>query len=101
MRHYDSYPTRLVVTSRRREQRASNFVAIVSYTYVHSDMAGLVDGIKCLSKPRDQVTRRLGRTKTPLSYIDLVVYNRKCNGSFRSGLCVENLSLLILTVDNQ
>lgn len=80
-------------------QRASTVLGIVAHAYVHMDMSGPTALPSCLQKPWDQVNKRLGRDIAGLSYIDLIVYNWKKidpEGDF----CVENLSLLVPTVNN-
>ncbi|KAH5564459.1 hypothetical protein HBI24_244970 [Parastagonospora nodorum] len=80
-------------------QRASTLVSIVSHAYVHADMAGPAPLPVCLSQPWTEITRRLGREKPALSYIDLIVYNWKKRSAAGAEFCVENLELLVPTVD--
>ncbi|KAL7903789.1 hypothetical protein GGI35DRAFT_465201 [Trichoderma velutinum] len=80
-------------------QRASTILSIVAHLYVHADMGGSVKVPECLSKPWNEVTKRLGREKPALSYIDLIVYNWKKISNTDADFCLENLSLLVPTVD--
>jgi cytochrome b involved in lipid metabolism len=81
-------------------QRASTLLSIVSHAYVYTDMAGPAPLPVCLTQPWTEVTTRLGREKPALSYIDLIVYNWKKNNAAEAEFCVDNLSLLVPTVDN-
>ncbi|KAL4728126.1 hypothetical protein ACLX1H_004861 [Fusarium chlamydosporum] len=82
-------------------QRASTILSIVSHAYMNSDMTRSVEQLpECLSRPWNEVTKRLGRQRPALNYIDLVVYNWQRKDAADDKFCVENLELLVPTVNN-
>ena len=80
--------------------RASTVLSIVAHAYVHADMGGPTALPACVQRPWDTVSKRLGRDIPCLTYIDLIVYNWKHLKPAEEEFCVENLSLLVPTVNN-
>ena len=82
--------------------RASTLLAMFAHSYERAGSAGL-DGLPAsIARPWEQVSSRLDRRAPHLSYVDLIVYNWK----LRDPACpdpmrIENLELLVPTVDNQ
>jgi cytochrome b involved in lipid metabolism len=82
--------------------RASTILSILAHAYVHLDDGTPTTLPECIEKPWIEVSSRLGRKKPFLSYIDLIVYNwqKICEDIGTEALRVENLRLLVPTVDN-
>lgn len=80
--------------------RASTVLSIVAHAYVHADMGGPTELPACVQRPWDTVSKRLGRDIPCLTYIDLIVYNWKHLNPADEEFRVENLSLLVPTVNN-
>lgn len=82
--------------------RAAALLAITAHAYWYVDVTPPERLPQSLSRPWQQVRERLGRKQEVLSYIDLIVYNwRYKPGQEGAGRTVENLALLLPTVDNQ
>lgn len=82
--------------------RAAALLAITAHAYWYVDVTPPERLPPSLGVPWQQVRARLGRKQEVLSYIDLIIYNWRykpgCVGEPRD---VENLTLLLPTVDNQ
>lgn len=83
--------------------RAATVLGILAHAYHHCEEAEARNGVLSITKPWEVVNRRLGRAQPMLSYIDLVVYNWKCEGptAAAADIKAEELQLLVPTVDNQ
>jgi sulfite reductase alpha subunit-like flavoprotein len=78
--------------------RASTILSILAHAYHRAGPGEAPQLPAALALPWEEVSRRLGRPSPVLSYIDLIVYNWRLA---RDGpLLVENLALLVPTVDN-
>ncbi len=80
--------------------RASMLLSMLAHAYVRNERNEDLNIPDSISKPWEEVTKRLNRPKPFLSYIDLIIYNWKLkdvNGSFE----LSNLNLLTPTVNNQ
>jgi sulfite reductase alpha subunit-like flavoprotein/cytochrome b involved in lipid metabolism len=82
--------------------RAAALLAIVAHAYCNVEPS-LPDAIPAtIAAPWQQLRARLGRSQEVLSYIDLVVYNWKVvDSTAPDPLRVENMTLLLPTVDNR
>ncbi|MFK7826572.1 MAG: gamma-glutamylcyclotransferase [Oligoflexales bacterium] len=86
--------------------RAASVIAMLSHAYAYTETNKTEVLPLNLSKPWNQIRKRLGREQEVLSYIDLIVYNWKFKDPNASNISnfthrkVENLDLLIPTVGN-
>lgn len=82
--------------------RASVILSIFAHAYTRVEKETPVKIPDSIQIPWAEVTRRLKRPEPFLSYIDLIIYNWKYKDSTCADLMrVENLELLIPTVNNQ
>ena len=82
--------------------RACALLAILGQAYWNVEIAPPARLPLAISKPWAQLRQRLGREQEVLSYIDLIVYNwRVVDPNRPDPLQVENLQLLLPTVDNR
>jgi len=80
--------------------RASMLLSILAHAYVRNERNEDLNIPDSITKPWEQVTKRLKRPQPFLSYIDLIIYNWKLKDSDKP--CeLENLKLLTPTVNNQ
>jgi len=81
--------------------RASALLSILAHAYHRGEATPPAVLPPALQRPWEEVTRRLGRRTPVLSYIDLILYNwRLLDPTCIEPLRVENMALLIPTVDN-
>ena len=86
----------------RQVLRACALPAIVAQAYWYVELGPPQVLPEVIKKPWAQLRRRLGREQEVLSYIDLIVYNwRVVDASLPEPLRVDNLKLLLPTVDNR
>lgn len=86
----------------RQVLRACALLAIVAQAYWYVEVGAPEVLPEVIEKPWAQLRRRLGREQQVLSYIDLIVYNwRVVDPSLPEPLLVDNLKLLLPTVDNR
>jgi sulfite reductase alpha subunit-like flavoprotein len=78
--------------------RASTVLSILAHAYHRAGAADAPELPGAIAVPWEAVTRRLERPSPVLSYIDLIVYNWR--PTVAGPLLVENLALLVPTVDN-
>jgi sulfite reductase alpha subunit-like flavoprotein len=82
--------------------RASALLSILAHAYHRVEPTPPARLPQVLQRPWEEVSRRLGRRTTVLSYIDLIIYNwRLCDPGHLHPHRVENMALLIPTVDNR
>lgn len=83
--------------------RAAAILGMLAHAYWYSRVQPPEALPEAIERPWRDVRARLGRMGPPvLTYIDLIVYNWKLRDpDVVDPLCVENLDLLIPTVDNQ
>ncbi|NRA32564.1 MAG: gamma-glutamylcyclotransferase [Polyangiaceae bacterium] len=82
--------------------RASSILAILSHAYWYVEPQPPDVLPHALSKPWKVVRQRLDRGPEVINYIDLIVYNwRLLNPSLPDPVCIENMRLLVPTVDNK
>lgn len=82
--------------------RACALLAILAQAYWYVEPGPPQVLPQVIKRPWAQLRRRLGREQEVLSYIDLIVYNwRVVDASLPEPLFVENLRLLLPTVDNR
>jgi sulfite reductase alpha subunit-like flavoprotein len=82
--------------------RACALMAIVAQAYWNVEVRPPEQLPRSVAQPWAQLRRRLGRTQEVLSYIDLIVYNWRVVDPRRPDpLTVENMRLLLPTVDNR
>lgn len=84
--------------------RASALISMFAHSYFRVETAPPPDLVlpEALQRPWDEITKRLDRTAPHLSYIDLIVYNWKLiDPSLPDPMRVENMNLLVPTVDNK
>ncbi|WP_207424174.1 cytochrome b5 domain-containing protein [Desertivirga brevis] len=79
--------------------RASVLASMFAHAYVRCEREEDLDIPNTILLPWQQITQRLNRPVPFLSYIDLIVYNWKLKNQGED-FEVENLSLLVPTVDN-
>jgi len=83
-------------------QRAGTLLGILAHAYHHVSAANPDDPPPSVARPWREVRGRLGRPRPVLSYVDLIVYNwRLLDPAAADPMRVDNLRLLIPTVDNQ
>jgi len=80
--------------------RASMLMSMLAHAYVRSERVEDLNIPESITKPWETITKRLKRPKPFLSYIDLIIYNWKLR-DFNKAFEVENLDLLVPTVNNQ
>ncbi len=81
--------------------RASAIISIFAHAYYRVEPDPPDQMPDCIQLPWEEITRRLGRPGSVLSYIDLIIYNWKLIDPSRDDpVRVENMRLLIPTVDN-
>jgi len=82
--------------------RASAIMSIFAHAYIRVEKKPVTDLPDSIQKPWNQITKRLNRPEPFLSYMDLIVYNWKLREpSLKDCMRVENLDLLVPTVNNQ
>jgi hypothetical protein len=82
--------------------RASALLSILAHAYHRIESNPPAALPRAIQQPWEEVSRRLGRSTTVLSYIDLIIYNwRLRDPALPDPLRVENMALLIPTVDNR
>ncbi|WP_141734057.1 cytochrome b5 domain-containing protein [Oligoflexus tunisiensis] len=82
--------------------RAGAILSMLAHAYSYVETSGPQPLPPSLSQPWADVRRRLGREQEVLSYIDLIVYNwRLLQPDAADPFRVENMALLIPTVDNK
>jgi sulfite reductase alpha subunit-like flavoprotein len=82
--------------------RACALMAIIAQAYWNVEVRPPEQLPRSVTAPWAELRRRLGRSQEVLSYIDLIVYNwRVIDPTRPDPLTVENLRLLIPTVDNR
>ena len=82
--------------------RAASVLAMLSHAYWHVETTPPDELPEALTRPWAEVRRRLGRPQEVLSYIDLIVYNwQLVDPHDPDPRRVENMRLMIPTVDNQ
>jgi PAS domain S-box-containing protein len=82
--------------------RATALMAIVAQAYWNVELRPPERLPGSVAQPWAELRRRLGRSQEVLSYIDLIVYNwRVVDETLSEPLVVENLHLLLPTVDNR
>jgi sulfite reductase alpha subunit-like flavoprotein len=82
--------------------RACALMAITAQAYWNVEVRPPEQLPPSVAAPWAELRRRLGRSQEVLSYIDLIVYNwRVVDATRQDPLTVENLRLLIPTVDNR
>jgi sulfite reductase alpha subunit-like flavoprotein len=82
--------------------RGCALLAILAQAYWNVEVTPPRQLPAAISRPWAQLRQRLGREQEVLSYIDLIVYNwRVVDSTQADPLRVENLRLLLPTVDNQ
>ncbi len=82
--------------------RATALLAIIAQAYWNVELRPPERLPPSVAQPWAELRRRLGRTQEVLSYIDLIVYNwRVVDATASDPMVVENLRLLLPTVDNQ
>lgn len=80
--------------------RASHVLSMLSHAYIYVECNRSVILPESLRVPWEIVSRRLGRTESALTYIDLIVYNwRFLNSQEDDPFRVENMALLTPTVN--
>ncbi len=81
--------------------RASALLSILAHAYHRGEATPPATLPGALHRPWEEVTQRLGRRTPVLSYIDLILYNwRLLDPTCAEPRRVENMALLIPTVDN-
>ena len=80
--------------------RASMLMSMLAHAYVRCEREEDLNIPDSILIPWHQITNRLNRPKPFLSYIDLIIYNWKLRDE-KEGFKVENLDLLVPTVNNQ
>jgi sulfite reductase alpha subunit-like flavoprotein len=84
--------------------RASALISMFAHSYFRVETDPPADLVlpESLQRPWEEITKRLNRTAPHLSYIDLIVYNWKLiDPSLPDPMRVENMNLLVPTVDNK
>ena len=82
--------------------RASVILSVFAHAYVRVEKKPPAAIPPSIQKPWNEITRRLKRPEPFLSYMDLIVYNwRVRDATLPDPMRVENLDLLIPTVNNQ
>lgn len=82
--------------------RASIILSVFAHAYVRVEKKPSTTIPPSIQTPWEEITRRLKRPEPFLSYMDLIVYNWKVrNPTLSDPMRVENLDLLIPTVNNQ
>ena len=84
-------------------QRAATVLGLLGHAYVHIRAPEAADLPASVALPWAEVRRRLGRSPEPvLAYTDLIVNNwRVAEGRDTAPVVVDNLRLLVPTVDNE
>jgi len=84
--------------------RASALISMFAHSYFRVETDAPPDLVlpESLQRPWEEITTRLHRSGPHLSYIDLIVYNWKLiDPSLPDPMRVENMNLLVPTVDNK
>ena len=82
--------------------RASVILSVFAHAYVRVEKKPATAIPPSIQAPWEEITRRLKRPEPFLSYMDLIVYNWKVSHtSLSDPMRVENLNLLVPTVNNQ
>jgi sulfite reductase (NADPH) flavoprotein alpha-component len=82
--------------------RASTILSMLAHAWVRSEIEPAPGLPSPLQEPWAEISRRLARPEPFLAYADLILYNWRLRDPYRPDpMRVDNLELLVPTVDNQ